>query len=198
MENDHLAGFSADVLSTVARQALTAGDASTYRELLVRGPGRRDSGRLLIDVQPRQLLLRPPAREEYARAMLAGLWLWHDWLEESHRISQSIQTATGSFWHAIMHRREGDFANSKYWYARCEGHEIVDSLAAYAGSIVNNLPADKGLLRLVRTGWDAQVFVDLVEEVSVRAEDPRLASLVELQRVEWRLLFEYCVRKAAE
>src|SRR6185295_3279275 len=46
----------------------------------------------------------------------AGLWLLQDFLDESHAISQDIDTREGSFWHAIMHRREPDASNSKYWW----------------------------------------------------------------------------------
>src|SRR5947209_3766436 len=60
-----------------------------------------------------------------ARACLGGLWLRFDFLDESHKISQEIETPTGSFWHAIMHRREGDFANSKYWWRRVGKHPAL-------------------------------------------------------------------------
>src|SRR5262245_25326125 len=49
---------------------------------------------------------RPLIDETMARCCLAGLWLHHDFLNESHAISQEIETTTGSYWHAIMHRRE--------------------------------------------------------------------------------------------
>ena len=52
----------------------------------------------------------------------AGLLLWNDDLEASHTISQGISTPTGSFWHAIMHRREGDASNSLYWWRRVGNH----------------------------------------------------------------------------
>ena len=48
-----------------------------------------------------------------ASACLAGLWLYHDYLDESHAVSQSIHTPAGSYWHGLMHRREPDFANPK-------------------------------------------------------------------------------------
>ncbi|MBS1214473.1 MAG: hypothetical protein H6R26_3090, partial [Proteobacteria bacterium] len=59
-----------------------------------------------------------------AQAALAGIWLYDDFLDESHRISQNIQTTTGSFWHGIVHRREPDSWNSKYWFERVGSHPI--------------------------------------------------------------------------
>ncbi len=56
----------------------------------------------------------PVRRQDFAAACLAGLWLYHDFLDESHRISQELHTTTGSYWHALMHRREPDFDNPKY------------------------------------------------------------------------------------
>src|SRR3974390_1770578 len=53
---------------------------------------------------------------DMAMGCLAGLWLVHDFLDESHRISQDIATTSGSYWHGIMHRREPDPDNAKYWF----------------------------------------------------------------------------------
>ena len=35
---------------------------------------------------------------EMAGCCLSGLWLWHDYLEESHDISQESHSAEGSYW----------------------------------------------------------------------------------------------------
>ena len=47
--------------------------------------------------------------------------LWHDahgdWAK-AHGLSQEDQGATGSWVHAYLHRKEGDLANARYWYAR--------------------------------------------------------------------------------
>lgn len=48
-----------------------------------------------------------------ADACRAGLWLYHNFLEESHEISHRLHTPTGSYWHALMHRREPDFDKTK-------------------------------------------------------------------------------------
>jgi hypothetical protein len=48
-----------------------------------------------------------------ADACRAGLFLYFNFLDESHAISQELHTSTGSYWHALMHRREPDFDNPK-------------------------------------------------------------------------------------
>ena len=70
--------------------------------------------------------------DDAARCCLSALWLWHDFLEESHTISQEIHTIDGSYWHGIMHRREPDYGNAKYWFHRVPRHVIFEPLAAAA------------------------------------------------------------------
>src|SRR5438067_362975 len=65
-----------------------------------------------------------------AHCCLSGLWLLHDFLDESHKISQEIETIEGSYWHGIMHRREPDYGNARYWFRRVPKHDIFEPLAA--------------------------------------------------------------------
>jgi hypothetical protein len=168
-------------------------DGSAYRSLVAPVQGNLRAKELLTGMEPDSLLTPGGARSQGdPRAMLAGLWLWHDWLHESHLISQSLETPTGSFWHAIMHRREGDFSNSKYWYARIGEHPVLQALGIQAGSIVDGLPADNSVFRIVAHGWKAAAWVDLVEAVHELPADPRHGVAVRLQQLEWKLLFGYC------
>src|SRR5262249_40398230 len=83
------------------------------------GPGTPNAGaRSLLEALTDESLLAPhPVRDaDMAAACRAGLWLYHDFIDESHSISQEIQTPTGSYWHGLMHRREPDYGNSKYWF----------------------------------------------------------------------------------
>jgi hypothetical protein len=126
---------------------------------------------------------REVVNHKAARCCLAGLWLWHDFLDESHRLSQEIDTAEGSYWHAIMHRREPDYSNAKYWFRRVGKHPIYEPLAKAAGEL-----APGGT-------WDPFKFVDLCEAIAGgQAHSEQLARQV--ARSEWQLLFDHCFRQA--
>ena len=111
-----------------------------------------------------------------AECCLAGVWLLHDFLDESHHISQGVDTPSGSFWHGIMHRREGDSSNAKYWFRHVGHHPVFESLAEIAGD------------------WDPFAFVDRCQ-AAVRTGKDR-EQCVELQQAEWEALFDYCYRRA--
>lgn len=52
-------------------------------------------------------------------AYLEALWYdaKGDW-ERSHHIVQDLGSATASWIHAYLHRKEGDKGNAGYWYSR--------------------------------------------------------------------------------
>jgi hypothetical protein len=185
-----------DHLSPLAHRLLKINATDAYARLVVHGHGDDDARAALEMLTPDQLLSVPVTRAPDARAMLAGLWLWHDWLDQSHTISQSLHDANGSFWHAIMHRREGDFSNSKYWYDKVGRHTMLSVIGVAVASAIDSLPADKSLVRLLAGGWSPHAFVDLVEDVSRQADDPRLPVVMAVQRIEWRILFDHCTRQA--
>jgi len=137
-----------------------------------------------------------PADRREADCLRAALWLWHDFLDEAHGIVQNVASATGSYWHAVMHRHEGDFSNSKFWYDRAAGHPAYATLAIRAEDLLRNLPADKVVFKITARGWNPAALVDLVEAVHDRPADPRHSLAVALQRLEWRTMFDMGVRAA--
>ena len=92
------------------------------------GRGKPDTGvRVLLAPEFRQELFAPLQLLDTRSTDLcaAGLWLAYTHLAECHRIAQSHESPDGNYWHAIMHRREGDFWNSKYWFRRVGQHPML-------------------------------------------------------------------------
>ena len=102
--------------------------------------------------------------------LCAGLWLYIDDLHRSHTVSQHLETPTSAFWHAIMHRREGDFANSHYWFRKTGLHPAMTLIP----------------------GYDPHELVD--EVAAHHGHNPE--SLVSRQRLEWTSLFKWCAEEA--
>ncbi len=134
----------------------------------------------------------PIIDEDYAAACISGVWLWNDFLDESHTISQEIHTTTGSFWHAIMHRRERDYSNSKYWFRKVSYHEVFDAVAQRAVLLAGGTD-QYGLLD--GETWDPYVFVDLCQQAA-NGDSAVLSYCQAVTRVEWELLFDYCYNRA--
>ena len=129
-----------------------------------------------------------------AEACLAGLWLYADDLDRSHRISQGLHDREGSYWHGIMHRREGDYANAKYWFRRVGSHPIHEPLGGRARSFARDAGDDTAFL-CAQASWDPAAFVDLCE-AACAGRNGATEVCRKIQQQEWHLLFDYCYRRA--
>jgi hypothetical protein len=130
---------------------------------------------------------------DMARSCIAGMWLLHDFLDRSHEISQGIDTTSGSLWHAIMHRREGDFSNAKYWLRRVGAHPVFEPLTECAGELASEHGAPTPQF-LVGGNWEPFAFVDACQQAVRGGAGGELCKAV--QQVEWERLFDYCYRAA--
>jgi hypothetical protein len=161
------------------------------------GPGRpnRSARAELASLTPEQICApHRVADRDLAKACLSALWLYHDYLDESHSLSQEIPGTTGSFWHGIMHRREPDPSNAKYWFRTVGQHEIFPKLLAAAQAL--DPPEDSRARELTSAAkWDPFLFVDLCE--TARRSGGELEDFCRrVQTAEWQLLFDYCWRGA--
>ena len=110
-----------------------------------------------------------------------------DALDECHRIFQEDHTDAGSYWHGMMHRREGDFDNARYWFRRAGALPIAAALHAEAARV--------SPLMARQTTWDAYLLTGECEQCKHGAEESR-AECVALHRVEFDGLLDYCWRNA--
>jgi hypothetical protein len=118
------------------------------------------------------------------QAALAGLYLYFSCLNEAHEIAQNIDNSEGSFWHAIMHRMEGDIGNSRYWFHRVPSHPVYPLLRREAEAL--GYPASGR--------WDPSAFAGFCESAAGTPNED-LAKRVQL--AEWQLLFDYCAAPAS-
>jgi hypothetical protein len=163
------------------------------------GPGSPD-GTMLPELQNLSMLAAFAGHRivdpDAARCCISALFLRHNFLDESHEISQEISTIDGSYWHGIMHRREPDYGNAKYWFRRVPQHAIFEPLAEAARKLTAGKKLDPAAEYLAtQSTWDAYRFVDLCEAIA-RGESKAELLAREIARLEWQMLFEHCYRQA--
>lgn len=159
-------------------------------ELPSLGPEPRPS-RISLPVLEKQLndaflaANTPPQNKQLIRSLVL---LWHDHLDESHSLSQEIHTIDGSFAHGIMHRREPDYSNAKYWFNRVGQHPAFFEIARRVETLLRQEPTISA--KLIPNGkWDAFAFVDACEEAR-KSSSAEIAILQRIQEIETRVLLE--------
>ncbi|MEZ5403542.1 MAG: hypothetical protein R2729_27935 [Bryobacteraceae bacterium] len=157
-------------------------DYGAALERILRNPGDR---RVLDGVTAEALF---PTGRNPAAAM-AGLWIRAGDDDRAHTIAQDLHDADGSFWHGIVHRREPDPGNSGYWFRRTGRHPVFPALLAAVKTL--ELPS-----RFVPGAqWDPFAWIDFWEYARRRPDSAEWRTALEIERLEWEILFDYCARR---
>ena len=99
------------------------------------------------------------------------LYLRHGHLETAHIISQDISSPYVDRLHAIMHRKEGDYSNSRYWCIRAGGNELYSH---------------------IDDEFSPQALTNQVEALNGVFDSTAAERAKERQNRELTVLFQYC------
>jgi len=150
-----------------------------------RRPGTLSIGE--IDAQLSKLARSGPK----ALLVRATLYLWHDHLDEAHSIAQGIETSDGSYLHGIMHRREPDYSNARYWLNRVGKHRCFTALAKRTREILDSKSTPEMMALIKPAQWDPYAFIEACERVAESQNAAEKQQLRQIQGAELEVLLEH-------
>ena len=110
-----------------------------------------------------------------------------DALSDAHRIFQDDATDLGAYWHGMMHRREPDFDNARYWFRRAGRLPFFTRL--------HRETAEHSAVMARQLSWDPYLFTGECEQARFGAVEKN-KELTKLQAAEFEILLDYCWRQA--
>jgi hypothetical protein len=134
--------------------------------------------------------LFPQSRD--STGAMAGLWLNFSCFEEAHELVAGSETRECELWHAILHRQEPDPGNAAYWFRKVGAHPTFSKISQAASGVLQRIPGAE-----FRTGkWDPFAFIAFCERARTQPGSAQEKAALEIQRLEWQILFDYCARPA--
>ncbi len=131
---------------------------------------------------------RTPGDPEMFALVRGGLLYAVDAIPEAHVVFQEAKGDHGSYWHGMVHRREGDFDNARYWFRRAGELPFFSELHRVASA--------HSAVMARQSNWDPYLFTGECEQARF-GETEGLDQLAALQLAEFEVLFDYCWRKSA-
>ena len=159
------------------------------------GPGPRQNRLNVNDLRTRLTPFRGTGNGECNQGSLleAAALLYHDHHDLAHDLVQDLACQEGVLIHAILHRREPDYWNAKYWFRRVTDHPIYRSLTLRLRAI-EPCPASEQWMPelLLADSFDPIGMVDACEKVEGTEEGlPAVAFLRDVQQLEFECLVQH-------
>ena len=166
-------------------------------------------GRLLTRMEPgllvpkgpwspelqREIVQLDPGKDNASLSVKAGLLLWNDDLDGCHKIAQDLSDEFGAYLHGVMHRREPDYGNSKYWFRRVGDHPLFPQIHAAAVELLGDTAGLDSYRKALASGkkWDPYRMIDWCESAG---EERDVSFLRALQAIEIQGLTYYWLDRA--
>ncbi|WP_437188259.1 hypothetical protein SH668x_001696 [Planctomicrobium sp. SH668] len=133
-------------------------------------------------------------------ALQAGLAQIAGDVDRCHDLAQGIEgkgkLRNGDYWHAILHRREPDYSNAKYWFRNVGQHPNFGELARIAHRIMTRSSSSAShnwIAKVSSSKWDSIAFVDLCRDAEQHADPIFKRDVKQIQWEEMLLLLESCL-----
>ena len=123
----------------------------------------------------------------YFALVKGGILYALDELDAAHRIFQDEPSSLGSYWHGMMHRREGDFDNARYWFRRAGRLSTFNRMHEAVGGASPTMSRQET--------WDPYLVTGQCEQAKFGASE-LVPECRKLLRAEFDVLLDYCWRKA--
>ncbi len=117
----------------------------------------------------------------------AMLWLRIGVIDKPHEIVQEGRTPIASYLHGIVHRMEGDFWNSKYWFKKVRDVRLLEQLSNLMERSLKgqSLSSTAASLKIMQGNvFVPAELVSACEKLSQQSQ-PISESVVTLERISW-------------
>ena len=126
-----------------------------------------------------------PELEGRAALIRSLLFYASDALPEAHRIVQDASGDLAAYIHGMIHRREADFDNARYWYRRAGELPFFSALQSACADVSEDIAK--------QTNWDPYLFTGMCERSKYGSRTP-VKMLTEIQKAEFHGVLDYIYR----